>query len=767
MSSSPYVIGRSPDCDLVINNNFVSRWHAELVENNSGEIWIRDRGSSNGTGLGSMSRRITESPLQEMDLVFFSEEYPVPGGVLMGHFAEWKARGGEGRASLTLGDVKMFEPGEISIGSSPKGAVCLPVLGISPRHLLVDYSNGWRIRALAGAAKLDRREIGKEWVSLKSGSVIDIGSESVSLTFNDDRIIVARQRSGFTLEAAGLGVRVRDLNTGKLRDLLSDISLSVLPGELVALMGPSGSGKTTLLNVLAGISEANRGEVRFNGLPVSAGDPSAAAHAGYVPQDDLLYAELTVAECLYFSTRYRVPGSVSDSQIRYKVKEVCDTLGLDGRIRNTRIGSSEKKTLSGGQRKRVNLAMELVTDPLVLFLDEPTSGLSSRDTRVVVEALRELATKMSIPVVVTIHQPSMRVYQNFDKVIYLKEGQLVYYGNAFPEGVEYFVREEAPELVGPDGVMEKLEERNTKKMAREYAASKTCQKFVHQRSELIAGLSRSAGNLPIAPGAESWFRQVWHASARYATCRFRDWQALSIQVAQGPLIGILLALGLGSVGVGTPLFLLVFVAIWFGTNNTARELVGERGLFRREKRSGAAVGAMLFSKVSMNALVTLVQCAFLVVTCRLFLDLNYSLSMAILICWLASLVGISTGLLISALAKTDVSAIVITPLVLIPVIIFGGRLAPFDAIKDNQVSTFITQVMPSRWGFEALLHTEKLAWDPDKSSKTLLNEEFRREHLGMSDSDRKGRIENCLWVLLSEFFLSFSLVWFWVARRQY
>ena len=124
-------------------------------------------------------------------------------------------------------------------------------------------------------------------------------------------------------------------------------------------------------------------------------------------------------------------------------------------------------------------------------------------------------------------------------------------------------------------------------------------------------------------------------------------------------------------------------------------------------------------------------------------------------------------MLISALAKTDVSAIVITPLVLIPVIIFGGRLAPFDAIKDNQVSTLITQVMPSRWGFEALLHTEKLAWDPEKSSETLLNEEFRREHLGMSDSDRKGRIENCLWVLLSEFFLSFSLVWFWVARRQY
>jgi len=206
--------------------------------------------------------------------------------------------------------------------------------------------------------------------------------------------------------------------------------------------------------------------VKYDGVSINAGDVSSTTHTGYVPQDDLLYGELTVAESLYYSTRFRVPDAVSDGQIKHKVAEVCNMLGLNARIRDTLVGSTERKTLSGGQRKRVNLAMELVTDPLVLFLDEPTSGLSSRDARVVVEALRDLATTMCIPIIVTIHQPSMRVYQNFDKVIYLKDGKLVYYGNAFPDGVSYFIDNEAPEVAGSDAVMEEIEDRDAAVAAR-------------------------------------------------------------------------------------------------------------------------------------------------------------------------------------------------------------------------------------------------------------------------------------------------------------
>lgn len=774
--NQPFIIGRSPECDLVINNHFISRRHAELSVDASGGLNIRDLGSSNGTGIGSIHNPVSLAPLREMDLVFFSEDYPVPGGVLMRYFSNWRASGCRTRASLTLGDVKLFGPGAIHIGSSPKSDVCLPVLGIAPDHLVVFYEGGWQVRDLVGGATMNGHPIGSAGVIPESGSVIELESESVSLTFSAQQMIIARQRKGFALECENLSLTVKDRTSGEPRNLLSDVSVSVLPGELVALMGPSGSGKTTLLNVLAGINPASRGCVKYDGVAITAGDIRATSHTGYVPQDDLLYGELTVAESLYYSTRYRVPNAVSDAQIRHKVAEVCNVLGLDARIRGTLVGSPEKKTLSGGQRKRVNLAMELVTDPLILFLDEPTSGLSSRDTRVVVEALRDLATSMCIAVIVTIHQPSLRVYQNFDKVIFLKDGKLVYYGNAFPDGVSYFIQHEAPEIAGADAVMETLEDRDTHEMAVQYQHSSAYRKFVSQRATLLADIHQTGGGIPAARLSESWIHQVIHASARYFKCRTRDWQALLIQIMQGPLVGLLLGLGLGSVRVNTPLFLFVFVAIWFGTNNTARELVGERTLFRREKRSGAAVGAMLLSKLGMNSLVTLLQCVLLVLICGLFLDLTIHKGLAILLCWLVSLVGISVGLLISACAKTDVAAIVITPLVLIPFILFGGLLAPVDSFEKNddrkeQVGAkVLTHMMPSRWGYEAMVHGEKLDHQADKSllvNPMKMFAEFRDDHRELSRDERKTKIRTCMVVLLGQFVFFFSLVWVKVRMKGY
>ncbi len=742
----------------------------------SGGLGIRDLGSSNGTGIGSMEHVIHEAPLHEMDLVYFSEDFPVPGGVLIRHFEEWRSSGFQLRASLTLGGVKVFAPGAIRIGSSPMADVCLPVLGIAPEHLLVVYENGWVVRDMVGGATIRGQAIGASGVYPSSGDVIELESESVSLTFSPQQMMIGRQRKGFTIQSESLFFTVKDRTTGEPRHLLQDISVSMMPGELVALMGPSGSGKTTFLNVLAGITSASRGSVKYDGVEIRAGDVASASHSGYVPQDDLLYGELTVAESLYYSTRFRVPNSVSDSQIRHKIVEVCNVLGLDARIRDTLIGSPAKKTLSGGQRKRVNLAMELVTDPLVLFLDEPTSGLSSRDTRVVVDALRDLASSMCIAVIVTIHQPSLRVYRTFDKVIYLKDGRLVYYGNAFPEGVSYFITNEPPEVAGADAVMEALEDQDAAASSDAYLRSDACQKFVRERSSLLSEIFAYAAGLPGARAVEAWVSQVFHASTRYAKCRIRDWQALLIQVMQGPLVGLLLGLGLGGVRLNTPLFLFVFVSIWFGTNNTARELVGERNLFRREKRSGAAVGAMLLSKLSMNSLVTLLQCVLLIVVSRLFLDLDLSYGVAILVCWLASLVGISVGLLISACAKTDVAAIVITPLVLIPFILFGGLLAPMDSFEktpDSEEKTgakLLTQIMPSRWAYEAMVHAEKKEQTGEPSvvmDPAMVFLEFRSGDAGMEEDDRQKRIFLCLSVLLGQFVLFFSCVWGRVKMKSY
>ena len=144
----------------MINNHFISRRHAELFVGPSGGLSIRDLGSSNGTGIGSIDNSVRESPIREMDLVFFSEDYPVPGGVLIKYFSNWKASGCRARASLTLGDVKVFGLGVIHIGSSPKSDVCLPVLGIAPNHMVVYYEGGWRVRDLVGGAKIEGQVVG-------------------------------------------------------------------------------------------------------------------------------------------------------------------------------------------------------------------------------------------------------------------------------------------------------------------------------------------------------------------------------------------------------------------------------------------------------------------------------------------------------------------------------------------------------------------------------------------------------------------------------
>ncbi|MEJ0000419.1 MAG: ATP-binding cassette domain-containing protein [Verrucomicrobiota bacterium] len=176
---------------------------------------------------------------------------------------------------------------------------------------------------------------------------------------------------------------------------------------------------------------------------------------GYVPQEDLLHPELTVRQTLFYQAKLRLPNDVSSREIAQSIDRLCEQLGLyrPGGIdvRDVIVGSPERKGLSGGQRKRLSLAIELLTDPKVLFLDEPTSGLSSRDTRLVMEMLRTLASERNITVVITIHQPSLRVYRLLDKVIYLKSGKLGYFGEAYPDSISYFLPDESPDVAGRMG----------------------------------------------------------------------------------------------------------------------------------------------------------------------------------------------------------------------------------------------------------------------------------------------------------------------------
>lgn len=220
-------------------------------------------------------------------------------------------------------------------------------------------------------------------VLVRTGDVISLGSFSFTLA-GDGKLHKRDLRGNVNLVARKLAVDI------PARRLLENVSLVVQPGELVGLMGASGAGKTTLLNALNGYAVPSEGKVLLNGHDLYAWYREFAPFIGYVPQDDIIHRDLTVFQALYYSARLRLPTDTSDAEIETRVQELLHNLGLEG-TEEVLIGSPEKRGISGGQRKRVNIAMELLTEPLVLFLDEPTSGLSSEDALVVMKVLRGLA----------------------------------------------------------------------------------------------------------------------------------------------------------------------------------------------------------------------------------------------------------------------------------------------------------------------------------------------------------------------------------------
>ncbi|MFP3860447.1 MAG: ATP-binding cassette domain-containing protein, partial [Bacteroidales bacterium] len=221
---------------------------------------------------------------------------------------------------------------------------------------------------------------------------------------------------------------------------LRNINFSESQGKLVGIMGASGAGKTTLMNVLVGNNKPTEGEVRINSIDIHEDNEKIKGVIGYIPQDDLLIEELTVFQNLYYNAKLCFRNK-SEDEIVSLVNKTLNNLGL-GEIKNLKVGSPLNKLISGGQRKRLNIALELIREPAILFVDEPTSGLSSRDSENVMDLLRELTLKGKL-IFVVIHQPSSEIYKMFDNMIILDEGgYMVYYGNPV-EGVMYFKKLDA------------------------------------------------------------------------------------------------------------------------------------------------------------------------------------------------------------------------------------------------------------------------------------------------------------------------------------
>lgn len=698
-------IGSAPDNDVVLDYPIISAHHARVVLGPHPQI--EDLGSTNGTAVGRPENKVGRHPLTASDNVYFGS-LRVPAARLLGGKL---AMGAEPHDTLRL------EKQVLVLGRDPECDMPVEHPTISWHHARLQRSGGRVILEDLGSTNgtfvNGSRVDGQTEVHV--GDVIALGSSTFRLRA-PDQLERRSDEGNMTLEVRDLTVDV----PGKR--LIEGASFVIYPGELVGLMGPSGAGKTTLMLAMNGYTPPSYGQVLWNGRDLYAHFDQFRTHIGYVPQDDIMHGDLTVWQALYYSARLRLPRDMRKSEIEDRIRKVLAQLGLQG-TEDVLIGSASKKGVSGGQRKRVNLAMELLTDPSVLFLDEPTSGLSSEDALTVMTVLRELADRGKT-ILITIHQPSLEVFRQMDNLVLLGKDAgspdpagLAYFGPAYPDSVRFFhqgSRTEAEPL--PDRLLEGLKERSAREWIAAYRRSSFKRRYVDQRVGTLPAAEARNLSRPPAGGTLLQWKTL---TQRSLAIKVRDLANTAILLVQAPIIALLIVLVFGAdvkaemtqatwqagaAATATTLFLLTISALWFGCSNSAREIVAEWAIYHRERMINLALPAYVGSKVTVLGALCVVQCCALmaIVYRGCGLDGPWRPMLAVLV--LTSLVGMGLGLVLSARAGSSEVAISLVPIVLLPMVILGGIMQPLH--KMGQPGETLADAMASRWSFEAMLMLE-------------------------------------------------------------
>ncbi len=613
--------------------------------------------------------------------------------------------------SPQISSIRIEPAGSLLVGRTPDNDLSIDHPLISRHHARFERSSGrWTVTDLGstnGTYINGRRVVST--VPLTIGDVVDLGGSRLVLL--DDHCLERRDYRGDTrIEAQDVAISAGG------RCLIEGVSLTLVPSELVGLMGPSGAGKTTLMTALNGYLPPSAGRILFNGQDLYASFERFRLGIGYVPQDDILHGELTVADALYFTARLRLPADTRDEEIRQRIDRVLGQLRI-AHIRDSVIGTPARKIVSGGERKRVNVAMELLHDPPVLFLDEPTSGLSSEDALVVMQGLRELG-RDGRTILLTIHQPSREVFRLMDNLAVVSRdvtgrapARLVYYGPAYPEAIRFFnPGKELPADPAPEGVLRGLAERPTAEWSELYRRSDLKRRFVDQR----AGKGQARDTVaPRERRPPAMWRQTLVLMHRGLVLKIRDVWNSAILLAQAPIIAMLLVLifsgatrAEGDVAqlqrsgaaTATVLFLMNIAAIWFGCSNAAREIVAEWAVFSRERMVGLGLASYIASKLGLLSLIGIVQCFFLLGIVRLGCRIDAPWSLLFVCLFLSTLVGTSLGLLISALSRSSEVAISLVPLAILPMVVLGGMMQPVHTM--DQPARTLAHLVPSRWSFE-------------------------------------------------------------------
>jgi ABC-type multidrug transport system ATPase subunit len=527
-------------------------------------------------------------------------------------------------------------------------------------------------------------------------------------------------------------VRIDELKFATGAIGLRNVAISEGPGKLIGIMGASGAGKTTLLNVMAGLVKPTNGQILINGFDIHAQKEKIHGVIGYVSQDDLLIEELTVYQNLYYNAKLCF-ADFTEEQLNKRVMEVLENLGLDQR-KDLRVGNPLDKTISGGQRKRLNIALELIREPAILFLDEPTSGLSSRDSENVIDLLKELSLKGKL-IFVVIHQPSSDIYKMFDKMVIMDTGGYpAYYGPPI-EAITYFKKSthqvdsnrgqcETCGNVNPEQIFNIIEAKvvdeygqptNKRKISPPQWFDFYKERFRINRVEDVKEEPPQSLSLP------SRIKQTIIFIARDTLSKLSNKQYLLINLLEAPLLAIILSVIIkyksspdGAEYVfrfneNFPAFLLmsIIVALFMGLTVSAEEIIRDRKILRRESFLNLSWNSYLMSKLIILFSLSAVQTLSFALVGNLILEIEWSMLIPFwFVLFSTSCFASVLGLNISSAFNSAVTVYVMIPLLLIPQMILSGLLFSFDKLNDI-ISTkgkvpIVADLMASRWAYEAI-----------------------------------------------------------------
>ena len=527
---------------------------------------------------------------------------------------------------------------------------------------------------------------------------------------------------------------------------MHDLSFTLKSGELLAVMGGSGTGKSTLLSLLNGNIRPQEGHVTINGHDIA--EPEAKQLIGFVPQDDLLIEELTVYQNLWFTAKLCFDG-MADEELDKRVMKTLKDLGLDA-VKDLKVGSPIHKYISGGQRKRLNIALELIREPAVLFLDEPTSGLSSSDTEKVINLLKEQTYKGKL-IVVNIHQPSSDVYQLFDRLWLLDRGGYpVYDGNPidaityFKEAANYADAETSacPTCgnVNPEIVLNIIDERSLNHSGEISDERKTSpqewhQLYLERRKELpppsVSTVPPSDQKRPNALKQFAIFLQ------RNIKTKITNLQYLCITLLEAPVLAVVCALltryappegysVMDNKNLVSYFFMAVIVATFIGMSGSAEEIIKDRALLRREKFLHLSYSSYIWSKIIYMAGVSLIQTLLFILIGNSIMGLEGLFGVWWLILFVTALLSNLIGLLLSQCLSSVVAIYISIPMLLIPQILLCGLVVNFSDLTPKSTTgnvPAIGNVIPSRWAYEALAVT---AFTDNEYEKDLFETERKK-----------------------------------------